>query len=295
MTSLVMTGGAAAGDGAGGGPGVDPRAPETAGRGGLWAPVVVVLGASGGVGASTWAAALARRLSLHLGECVLVDGCPAAGGLDLSCGTEHVPGLRWPDLARLRGAVSCSRLVGALPAADVPVLSADGRGGDVPDSVVTDVLESLRGEVPVVVDARIGPAWVDGLLRAADVVHVVSGLRVRQVADTQAVLGRVTRLRGADGVDRAGELAPVRLLTRGERAADAALEELVEQLDLPHLGHLRDDAKVRRAGERGDWPGLRGALRDTADRVVLDLLDLLKRLDVEEARRAGGDGRRGAA
>ena len=113
----------------------------------LVTPLVLVLGASGGLGASTWAAALARRLSTHLGECVLVDGDVRGGGLDMTCGTEHVPGLRWPDLARLRGTTSCSRLVAALPRGEVPVLSAGGRGGrgvPVTPDVMLDVLGSLR-------------------------------------------------------------------------------------------------------------------------------------------------------
>src|SRR5690349_6789560 len=94
----------------------------------LSAPLVVVLGASGGLGASTWAAALAWRMSLHLGECVLVDGDVCGGGLDMTCGTEHVPGLRWADLSRMRGAASCARLLAALPCGEVPLLSAGGSG-----------------------------------------------------------------------------------------------------------------------------------------------------------------------
>jgi hypothetical protein len=53
--------------------------------------------------------------------------------------------------------------------------------------------------------------------------------------------------------------------------------EVIDHLGVPHLAHLRDDARVRRDGERGDWPGLRGALRDRADGVVLDLLEHLAR------------------
>ena len=118
----------------------------------LLSPLVVVIGASGGLGASTWSAALARRLSLHLGECVLVDADLRGGGLDMTCGIEHVPGLRWPDLARLRGTTSAERLVAALPHGEVPVLSAGGHGAAVSPGVVVDVLASLRGVVPLVLD-----------------------------------------------------------------------------------------------------------------------------------------------
>ena len=223
-------------------------------------PLVIVHGASGGLGASTWAAALARRLSLHLGECVLVDADLRGGGLDMTCGIEHVPGLRWPDLVRLRGTTSCERLVAALPHGEVPVLSAGGRGATVSPSVVADVLASLRGVVPVVLDV---PARgdIDPDLRAeAAAIHLVAGVAARQIADAGVVLGD---LRGPG----------VGLVTRSDRALSPDLDEVLEQLGASHLAHVRTDPRVRRDGERGEWPGARGPLRDLADRVALDLVE----------------------
>lgn len=236
----------------------------------LAAPLVVVLGASGGLGASTWSAALARRLSLHLGSCVLVDGDVRGGGLDMTCGTEHVPGLRWPDLARLRGTTSCERLLAALPSGEVPVLSAGGDGRAVPDSAVIDVVGSLLGKVAVVVDARAGSTVASALTARAAVVHVVAGVRARQLADAEAVLGWF------ESPD--GDVAPdLGLVTRGERTLGPEVADAVEQWGVPHLAHVRDDGRVRRDGERGEWPGLRGSLRDAADVVALDLVERLGR------------------
>lgn len=226
----------------------------------LVTPLVLVMGASGGLGASTWAAALARRMSMHLGECVLVDGDVRGGGLDMTCGTEHVPGLRWPDLAKVRGSVSASRLIAALPCGEVPVLSAGGRGVAVGDSVMIDVLGSIRWEVPVVLDAPRLTPLVSALTEDCAAVHVVSGLQARQLADTEALLEELDRSR-------------VGLVTRSSNALGAEFEEVLDHLGAAHLAHLRSDPRVRRDGERGDWPGLRGPLRDTADRVVLDLLE----------------------
>ena len=223
-------------------------------------PLVVVLGASGGLGASSWSAALARRLSLHLGECVLVDADLRGGGLDMTCGIEHVPGLRWPDLARLRGTTSCERLVAALPHGEVPVLSAGGRGGGVSSSVVGDVLASLHGAVPVVLDVPARGVVDAGLLARAAAVHVVAGVSARHVADAGAALA---------GLEGAG----VGLVTRSHGPLAPELDEVVEQLGAPHLAHVRSDPRVRRDGERGEWPGLRGPLRDIADRVALDLVE----------------------
>ena len=256
-------------------------------------PLVVVLGASGGLGASTWSAALARRLALHLGSCVLVDGDVRGGGLDMTCGTEHVPGLRWPDLARLRGRTSGARLVAALPRGEVALLSAGGDGSAVPDPAVLDAVDSLLGEVPVVLDGRVGASVTPALMERAAAVHVVVGLGARQLADAGAVMGSVVgagstgRVAGghvAGGHVAGGQVALARgghvrlgVVTRGEKGLTHQVAEVVGHLGVPHLAHVRDDVRVRRDGERGEWPGLRGPLRDTADAVALDLVEDLDR------------------
>jgi len=253
-----------------------PSSPSLTARAG---PLVVVLGASGGVGASTWSAALARRLALHLGSCVLVDGDVRGGGLDMTCGTEHVPGLRWPDFARLRGRASGSRLVAALPRGEVALLSAGGDGAAVPEPAVLDVVDSLLGEVPVVLDGRVGAAVTPPLVERAAVVHVVVGLGARHLADAGALLGSLVRSSVGGGQVTGGQVtgARVGVVTRGDRGLSPQVAEVVEHLGVPHLAHVRDDPRVRRDGERGEWPGLRGALRDTADGVALDVVEDLER------------------
>ncbi|MFW5470738.1 hypothetical protein ACOCJ4_11885 [Knoellia sp. CPCC 206435] len=228
----------------------------------LSSPFIIVLGASGGLGASTWSAALARRLSLHLGECLLVDGDLRGGGLDMTCGIEHVPGLRWPDLARLRGRTPCERLLAALPQGEVPVLSAGGHGASVTTAVVDDVLASVRGLVPVVLDLPARSVVEPDLLAGAAATHVVAGVSARQLADAGVTLGAL------------GDAA-VGLVTRSDSALPSDLDEVLDQLAVRHLAHVRTDPRVRRDGERGEWPGGRGPLRDVADRVALDLVDAL--------------------
>ena len=74
------------------------------GSGGAAALVLGVVGARGGVGASTLAAALAARGARRTAS-VLVDLDAAAPGLDLLVGLEDDPGVRWPDLAGAAGAI----------------------------------------------------------------------------------------------------------------------------------------------------------------------------------------------
>ena len=64
---------------------------------------LVVTGASGGLGSSTLAAALAGAWSKRAP--LLVDLDLTGGGIDVTCGIDHVEGLRWPDLNAVRGVV----------------------------------------------------------------------------------------------------------------------------------------------------------------------------------------------
>jgi secretion/DNA translocation related CpaE-like protein len=77
------------------------------------APVVAIVGGSGGVGSTGLAAALAvtaRRHGLHT---LLIDGDPLGAGIDAMLGWEELDGLRWPDL--IHGGIAPSALVAALP------------------------------------------------------------------------------------------------------------------------------------------------------------------------------------
>jgi septum formation inhibitor-activating ATPase MinD len=54
--------------------------------------LLVVVGASGGVGASTLAAAIAVRAAAADASVALVDGCPWGGGLDVVLGADRRAG-----------------------------------------------------------------------------------------------------------------------------------------------------------------------------------------------------------
>lgn len=86
--------------------------------------VIGVAGVVGGTGASTFAAALAKRRA-ESATTVLIDADPSSGGIDLLLGIEDVPGARWPDVGLRRGTVQAADVLKALPSTtdEVVVLS----------------------------------------------------------------------------------------------------------------------------------------------------------------------------
>lgn len=247
--------------------------------------VVAVVGAGGGAGASTLAAATALRGAARRvrRETVLIDGAPLDGGIDLVLGMENVPGLRWPDLIIEDGRVSAAALHSALPvgAPGLAVLScgrarpANGavQGRSRADSVsvghafvglapaaVRAVIESGReaGDLVVCdVSCERGPA-ADAMLDAADLVVLVVPARLRAIAAAEVVAAYL------------GERNPNRgLVVRGPAPGGLRGAEVAELLGLPLLAAVRGQAGLASRLERG---GLsvrrRGPLRDAADAVL---------------------------
>ena len=218
--------------------------------------VIGVVGCSGGVGASSLAVALALLASRRFGVCAAVDGDPRGGGLDVTAGLEHLPGLRWPDLAAVQGEVDGAALVRSLPGQGaLRVLGA--RGVAVGDDIVRAAVVGLSGVCPVTV-LDVGLAW-GCLPRRSDVV-VVSGLSARQLADAAVVVPTLI-----DAVE--GE---VQLVLRGGRRDVDLAEEVAGHLDLPLLGLLRDDPRAPTDAHRGGMPGARrGSALAAAAELVL--------------------------
>ncbi len=223
---------------------------------------VMVVGATGGVGASTFAALLARA-SARAGRgrpVVLVD-LAGGGGLDVLLGVERRPGARWPALAGLRGAVEPGDLDGLLPRwQGVEVLSGH-REGPRPDAqAVAAVLAALRErDATVLVDLA---------------AHALGG-PVGQVVDAHAAAGEgdsvllahqdVLGVAGAVAV-RERQAGPAHLVLRRRRSRVAPLEA-AHVVDLPLLGLLPSDRRVADAVERGLGPQAGLRLRRAVARV----------------------------
>lgn len=222
-------------------------------------PVIVITGASGGLGASTLAAVTATLLSRE-GAPTLVDGGFGAGGLDSTLAVEHLDGLRWEDLAEHEGEVDATRLRRGLPEGPVPVLAARGRRPEA--GTVRAVVRGLARVGPVVVDVPSGPRVPRVWLETADVVIIIVGLRPRWLRDGRACVEQLGEAR-----ERAT------LVTRGDRRAAHVAARASDHLGLPLLEHLADDPGVVRDEARGRAPRPRGPVREVARALLASLTE----------------------
>lgn len=229
---------------------------------------VVVVGASGGLGASSLALATGRRLAATGPPALVVDLDLGGGGLDVLAGVEHLPGRRWAAFAGSRGRVAPDAVLRSLPGEDdCHVLSAGGPApAPVDDDAVRDVVSSLRsGRARVVLDLPRGSPLLPSVVAAGALVVLVTGLRTRCLADADALVDRLTLAASSSDAP----LPDLRLLTRGGRPSGDVLDDVVAHLGVAHLHHLGDDARVARDAEHGLWPGTgRDALRRAADAVA---------------------------
>lgn len=228
---------------------------ETLGR------VIGVVGAAGGVGASTFACWLGQALAA-LGTAAVVDADPHAVGLDLVLGTESEDGLRWPELHQFSGAVAPDQLWAAMPRVGaLRYLSWDRHATFASRVPVATVVHALRGAAQTLVldlDAHrleeqarwcsvvlvLTPRTVRGVLAAAHTVQrtgvtpamtVLTGLNV---ADVDPELVEATTGVGCAGVLDFDPRVPQELdggtvLQRGLRPRHAkAIRGVLERLEV---------------------------------------------------------------
>jgi hypothetical protein len=177
-------------------------------------PVLGVVGGSGGVGASTFAAVLAATA----GRSTLVDIDTTGGGIEVLLGVEDAAGARWSGLRLGGGRLEPALLRDGLPRwGPVSVLAADTEPAA---GAVRQVLDAAAELGPVVVDlgrAAVGPRQV-AVSRCA-LVLLVAAAEVRGLSAARAVaaglsdvpVGLVVR-HGAVAPDEAAALTGVRLV-----------------------------------------------------------------------------------
>jgi MinD-like ATPase involved in chromosome partitioning or flagellar assembly len=214
--------------------------------------VIGVVGGSGGVGATSFAAVVAAVASGAL----LVDLDVAGGGIDVTLGIESTPGARWSGLHLAGGRLDPDALVRGLPRwGAVPVLAADVADLD-PDAVL-QVLEVARACGPVVVDLpRRSCAERAAALLHCSLVVVVARADVDGLVAAHAVAAGLPEL-------------PIGLVCRRGEVASADAARLV---GVPLLGELPRMGRPRMVLNSHHLPSgagrvAAGVLRGLAPRV----------------------------
>jgi septum formation inhibitor-activating ATPase MinD len=218
--------------------------------------LLVVVGASGGLGASALATAVAVRAARAGLDPALVDGCPVGGGLDVVLGVEQEGGIRWPDLHRLTGAADGRALLARLPAAEGVAVLSFGRDGSEPGpEVARAVVTALRAECGlVVVDANAaGGTVAAAALEPADRVLVLAGDGMSQLSALSVVTGLLAAGSGRAGVELA-------VCLRGQGSTTGPVARVVEaELRWPVIAVLEDDRQLAGDLLHGLAPGTRSA------------------------------------
>ncbi len=241
------------------------------------APVIAVVGASGGIGTTTLAGALAIRHAAESGMATIVDGSPH-GGLDIWFGAELTPGPRWSDLSGLRGTVDPMVLVDRLPTAcGVRVMSNGRPSGNSwspgpPDPERRAVLAALR-EVStlVIVDGgRYDPAawWLTAYKQPVCRLHVL----LVGASSHSLACGPLARRSLPD--------SDVVLALSGRRASDELGALLGESVDEDVVAIIRPERRIGRHLRIGRPPRIdpHGSL----GRAAGDILSELDELTAEE-------------
>jgi len=224
------------------------------------APVIAVLGGSGGVGASTLAAGLALAAAPLTAGAALMDVDVLGGGIDLLMGVEQWTGWRWPSLRGAEGYVGDLREY--LPSVDnVSVLSMAREGAaDLSREPLAAITQSLRrSHGLVVIDVgRSLTAAAREAVRLATHRYLVVAPGVRAIAS-------------ADQIMRAHRHERVEVVMRRGRGSAGAVAVVREVLGCDVVAKLPDDPGLAPASDRGDPPfrTMRHAYRKTC-RVLID-------------------------
>lgn len=223
---------------------------------------ITVVGATGGVGASTLAAATAELAARRDLSPVLVDGDPAGGGLDLVTGAEDSSGSRWDDLDGAVGHVGAAELVSTLPVHRGLALVSFGRSGPPVGGATPVIAAAMRGFDVVVADV---PRQLDGLGRELVSRSVLTVLVVpRRLRGVVAARALADRLRAWSSA-----LAVV------TRAAPAGMPSSAvgRELGLPVLADIGTSRRLAADVEHGLGP-MRARPVVAASRRILDTVGL---------------------
>lgn len=215
------------------------------------APIIAVVGARGGAGASSLAAGLvvvAHRRGLR--ACA-VDMDPLGVGLDYLLGGGMDAGLSWSELDRTRGRVPPGPLFERLArVGEYPVLTWGPTAGGAPAAgALGSILDSLRRSADLVV-VDLPRDLSDGCVEAISRVDSLLLVVPRDVGSVRAG----ARLLATPPL--AGARPSV--VARGPAPCGLAADEIAEMLGVPVAASMGADSSLRRDTEMGLAPGERG-------------------------------------
>ncbi len=199
---------------------------------------ITVVGASGGVGASTLAAAIARMACAEQGTALLIDAIPLSGGLDLLMGLEAAPGARWPDISLGTGAIDATDIAAALPSTPdgITVLSAARAKVETPFTLESEAVGRLISATSGGFDVLVVDAPPTNIPQASDLVVVVCAAEVRSSAAAAEICAEL-KARGSNFV--------VALRHRGWSGLSARDIERITQGDVSvEISHIKSLTKT---------------------------------------------------
>ncbi len=202
------------------------------------AGVVALIGAHGGAGASTLAAAVALTSAGAESPTLLLDLDDMGAGADLLLGIERRRGLRWQDLSLDGGVVGGTALHQALPSAGegLAVLTSQRRpSAGLSVEAVTAVIDAghTHGDLVVLDLPRSDAPVVRAAIASSDVVVVVTTPTVGGCAAARRIVDRVV-----------GDEVAVELVVRGPSPGGLRPQQVADAIGLPLLAAYRPEPRL---------------------------------------------------
>jgi len=245
-----------------------------AGQGSSRAPIVTVVGARGGAGASTLAVALARVAVAESLSCYLIDVDPLGCGVHVYLGADDLTGVGWGDLRGAVGRIPPEVLRQGLPVvAGIRILSWLDDAADLPPvGVIGSILAAASADADVVVVDL--PRWLavqhEDDAAAVEVFTRTDRLLMVCPADVRSAMA-AQRLLGHGPL----RLMNVGMVVRGPAPGGVTGLDIAAAVGAPLAAEMAAEAGLDRQLEDGLPPGKprRSPLLSTARQLLRSLAE----------------------
>lgn len=222
--------------------------------------LIAVIPGSGGSGASTCAVNLGLRAVTHGLKVLLIDADRLGGGIDLTLGTEEVPGTRWHDIDPGTGRIAAHTLAAALPKFQgLSFLSFGRAGANGPEQeVLAAVVDAGRRAFDLVVVDLAGEMSTEAelMVSSADCTVITVRNHVRPVAASVRVREFVRTAGGK----------PKFVLSADNKGVDAA--DVAQALGESQLLELPFIPSMSTRADEGEFPTMTSSYAQTCDLLL---------------------------